>query len=240
MEKAIERMRNHYIICGVGHNGENAVNHLVASDHPFVMIDRLEERCLAYQVNPNGRIPYLVADATEDATLRRAGIERAVGLIAALPSDQDNIMLVLSARQLNPLLRIVSKVSEASARNKLRKVGADGVVSPSEMGGLRLFSELVRPGVMTFLDDLIQTTDQNLRIDELPIPEGSPLDGCQLAASDIRRRTNLLVVGVRQPDDGAFIYNPGPEFVVKSHMAMIVLGPIDAIEKLKTMIKKRV
>jgi voltage-gated potassium channel len=235
MDKEIGKVSGHYIVCGVGRNGERAASRLIAFGRPVVLVDRSEERLKGFAEEEERRVPYVIGDATDEHVLRRAGIERAAGLVAALPEDQDNIYLILSARELNPKARIVSRLNEERSRKKFVQVGADSVVSPSAMGGLRMFSELVRPGVMSFLDYVLHEGETDLSIEEVPIGEGSAVDGKRLDQSGIRQKTNLLVVGVRDPGSGRFTYNPGPDLELAAGMRLIVLGPTAAISELRRM-----
>lgn len=235
MEKGIDKLRNHYVICGVGRNGEHAARQMTFGGFPVVVVDHTEESILAFTDTLGQSVLYVVGDAKEEQTLVRAGIGHANGLIAALPEDADNIYLILSARELNPDLRIVSKINELGSRKKFMQVGADAVVSPTSIGGIRMFSEMVRPGVTSFLDDIIPETGQDLTMDEVLIPDGSPLDGRQLADSGIREKTNLLVIGVRGQDRKRFDYNPDPDFKLCNGMTLIVLGPRASINDLLEM-----
>jgi voltage-gated potassium channel len=235
MEREIERIEGHYVVCGVGRNGEFAATQLIAGGYAVVLVDYEEAAIQAFLEASPRRVPYVVGDATEDAVLTRAGVQRAKGLIAALPSDQHNLYLILSARELSPGLRIVSKLEEPGARRKLVQVGADAVVSPTAMGGYRMFAEMVRPHATDFMDFALLKGDEGLGIDEVGIKSGAFLDGRTLADSGIRARTDALVVGVREPDGAAFRYNPKPEFVLRAGMTLIVLGPRASLSALHEM-----
>jgi voltage-gated potassium channel len=225
-------MGGHYLVCGVGRSGEHAIRQMTGGGFPLVVVERSEEILREFMDYSGLQFPYVVGDATEENVLLRAGVARAQGIIAALPKDQDNIFLVLTARALNPKLRIVSKVNEQSSRKKLLQVGADVVVSPSEMGGIKMVTEMVRPGVSSFLEHLTIDTGENLLMDEVAIGAGSALHGRKLMDSEIRQRFNLLVVGVRG-SGGTFVYNPAPDHVLESGMTLIVLGPREAIAELR-------
>lgn len=235
MERHVDRMRDHYVLCGVGRIGQATAAQLAAGGHRMVVVDHSEDQIRAALDHLGLPLPYVVGEATEEHVLERAGLMHARGLLAALPEDQDNIFLVLSARQMNPRLRIVSKVNDERSRKKLFQVGADTVVSPSAIGGVRMVGEMIRPGVTSFLDDLVRDAGQNLLIDEVPLLEGAPLAGKRLADSGIRQRTNLLVVGLRAAQQGRFVYNPSPDVELAAGMSLIVLGPQDAITTLREM-----
>ncbi len=235
MDKDIEKLHDHYVVCGVGRNGRNAALQFVAGGFPLVLMDQSEETLKEFMATHRLSVPFVAGDAKDERALVKTGIEKAKGLIAALPEDADNIYLILSGRQMNPRIRIVAKISEERSRQKFLQVGADAVVSPTEIGGIRMYNEMMRPGVTSFLDDLMHETGEKLVMEEVVIPEGSALHGRRLAESGIRQRTNLLVVGVRGMDRGRFVYNPGPDFELGEGMTLIVLGPRDSIAELRRM-----
>ncbi|MFA6035238.1 MAG: NAD-binding protein, partial [Myxococcota bacterium] len=205
MNKDIARLKDHYIVCGVGRSGEHAILQMNAHGLPLVLVDLSEKTLWEFQGKFNLSMPYIFGDASDENVLIKAGVERAKGLIASLPEDQDNIFLVLTARQLNPSLRIVSKVNEQSSRKKLMQVGADAVVSPAEIGGRSMFNELTRPEVTSFLENLMHDAGENLMLDKVDIASCSYLAGKKLSETDIRRRFNLLVVGIQTADQSGFI-----------------------------------
>jgi voltage-gated potassium channel len=172
---------------------------------------------------------YVHGDATVDHVLEQAGIKRAKGLAATLPEDKDNVFVSITARALNPTLRIVAKMTEDSAETKLRRAGADSIVSPSLIGGLRLASELVRPSVVQFLDRM---RSHDLRVEELPIPQGSTLVGTPLRDTNVRHQSSVLVLAVHEPD-GSYSYNPGPDFVLALGQTLVVLCRSHDLEPLR-------
>jgi voltage-gated potassium channel len=169
-------------------------------------------------------------DATDDGVLREAGIERARGMVTALESDQDNLFVALSSRELNQTLRIVARANEERARPKLRQAGADAVISPTHIGGRRMAHELLRPSVVGFLDFISGGVEQNLDIEEIAIEEQSPLVGKALKHSRIREVSSALVLAVIHGDRPQ--YNPKPDFVFGAGMTIIVLGEREQIERL--------
>src|SRR5207245_5425208 len=137
------------------------------------------------------------------------------GLVAALTDDKENLFIVVTARELNPKLKIIAKGVDVKAAEKLKHAGADSVVNPAFIGGVRMVSEMIRPQVVEFLDLMLRDKDKNLRIEEVVVPKGSPLVGKPISEAQIRRHANLLVVAVREPprdptQPGKFVYNPGP------------------------------
>jgi len=229
MQKRIDQLQGHFIVVGVGATGIHVVAELLSSKVAFVVIDqdRLRLEAVAEQLGPD--MLYVEGDATSDTVLDQAGIARAKGLAATLREDKDNVFVSITARALNPKLRIVAKVTEDNAETKMRRAGADQTVSPSYIGGMRLASELVRPSVVQFLD---QMRSQELRVEEVPIPEGSTLIGAPLRNTKIRHQTNVLVLAVRQPD-GSYSYSPGPDFQIEAGQTLVVLCRSEDLDQLR-------
>lgn len=228
MQKKIDALRDHFIVVGVGATGIHVASELLASKVPFVVVETSEERIAAVAE----QIPDMLwvrGDATLDNTLEQAGIVHAKGLAATLKEDKDNAFVTITARALNPRLRIVAKVTEDSAETKLKRAGADTIVSPSFIGGMRLASELVRPSVVQFLDRM---RSQDLRVEEVPIPEGSALIGAALRETTLRHQTNVLVLAVRETD-GSYSYNPGPDFLLAATQTLVVLCRTSDLEQLR-------
>lgn len=234
MKKRIEELRDHVIVCGVGTTGRHVVAELHTTGTPFVMIDTTEE-LLASVAEDLGEPEMLrvVGDATDDDTLQRAGIERCAGLVSCLPDDRDNLFVVVTARDANPDARIVARAVEQRAGRMLRKAGAAAVVSPNYMGGQRLVSEMIRPHVVEFLDEMLLERDKNLRLSEIEIPAGSPTVGKLLRDVPIRARSNALVLAIRNTREGTYQYNPGPNTPMEPGTVLIVLGPVEGMEPLK-------
>lgn len=231
MRKRIESLSGHVIVCGIGSTGWHVVEELMATSTPLCAIDTDKER-MDRLIEEHPHVPYVVADATDDTTLVEAGVERARGVVAALPSDKDNLFVVVTARQANPGVRIVARGIELRAVEKLRKAGADAVVSPNYIGGMRMVSEMLRPHVVEFLDEMLRDKDKNLRIEEVEIVRGSPLSGQTLGGARFRQTADVLVLAVRDPSRG-YVYNPGPDHVLVEAAKLIVLGPAMAVVRLR-------
>jgi voltage-gated potassium channel len=205
-----------------------------------VAVDADAEHLERAQAMTPGLLVTVQGDATEDSVLERAGIRRAKGVVAALTDDKSNLFIVVTARELNPRLKIIAKGVDLKASEKLRRAGADSVVNPAFIGGVRMVSEMIRPQVVEFLDLMLRDREKNLRIEEVMVPADSSLVGKPIAEAQIRRHTNLLVVAVREPaGDGAgrFVYNPGPEMEIAAGMALIVLGETASVHKLRAAIR---
>ncbi len=229
MEKAADRMKDHYIVCGADRTGQVIVEELHKTKRPFVVVERQPEAVRAWQ--DQGMVA-IEGDATHDTVLIKAGIKHAKGLITVLPTDKDNLFVVLTARGLNPSLRIISKLFEDESAPKLRRAGADEVVSPSLIGGLRLVSVLVRPAAVSFLDKMLREKDQTYRVENIEIKDGSPWIGKKLEELHIADQYGLIVVAL-QHADGAYTFNPPHSSALKSGDFIVVIGPMEAIHKLK-------
>lgn len=235
MRKGIESMEGHVIVCGVGRTGQHVLRELRVTHTPFLVIDNDAEK-MARLRDEMPDLAYLVGDATEDEVLLSAGIAKARGVVAALTDDKENLYVTLTARSLNPSLRIVAKAVEASAEAKLRKAGADKVVSTNMIGGLRLVSEMIRPNVTEFLDIMLRDPEHVLRIEEAPVTEGNPLAGKTLGEASIRKICDVLIVAVRNKD-GRYKFNPGAEHPLQPGSTLIVLGERSEIAKLRAAVK---
>lgn len=232
MERRLKGLSGHYIICGGGRTGKHVTEELLHDQADLVVVERDEADLDRMMREFGDRIIAMVGDATEDGVLKEAGVERAKGLVSTLPLDQDNLFVALSARQLNPKLRIVSRASAENVAPKLKQAGSDAVVSPVDIGGRRLAHELLRPNVVGFLDVMSRDITRKLDIEEMKLPPDSPLHGRTLANSGIRKVTNALVLAVFDGED--VTYNPPPDLELRGNMTLVVLGERDEIERLRT------
>jgi voltage-gated potassium channel len=237
MQKRADARHDHFIICGAGSTGIHVVEELVRTARPLVVIERNED--VAKQVEGLGAPCVICGDATEDHVLLQAGVERAAGLVAALPEDKDNLLLTLSARQINSRLRIISRATNLEMRAKLIRAGADSVVSPNQIGGLRMVSELVRPHVVSFLDEMLRDRRSAFRMEQVIVSEKADFAGKTLAESNITGRTGLLVVALRPPGDAPFIYNPRGAEQVAPGSTIVVIGDVEAVGRLRAIAEIR-
>lgn len=241
MQRVIDKLRGHIVVCGAGNTGEHVIAELIRDGHPFVVIDTDEERMMTLSQDLGSEILYLIGDATDDHLLLAAGIHRAEGVIAALHTDKDNLFVVVSAKALSEEpgsdddvrekpLRIVTKAIDSSARGKLQRAGATAIVSPNEIGGLRLVSEMIRPNAVEFLDRLLRT-DRQLRVEDVQIPEDSNLVGRMLKDAKIRA-TGALVIAINRAD-GETAYNPGGEQVLDPGCSLVVIAHQEDLVRLR-------
>jgi voltage-gated potassium channel len=234
VRKRISRMEKHIIVCGAGSTGRHIIGELIATKTPLVAIDldraALEEIA---EHHPKADFSYLVGDATDDEVLQQANLSSAGGLVSALPNDKDNLYLVVTARQTSSKLRIVARCIDVDVMDKLRRAGADSVVSPNFIGGMRMVSEMLRPVVVKFLDEMLRDKTSPMRIDEVTIPSGSPVAGTSLGAADLRKHSVVSVLAMRPQVDAGYVYNPGPEVVLTEGMVLVVLGSVTEVGKLR-------
>ena len=228
MKKAIAKLSNHYIICGIGDTGVHALDEMIQMDVKFVAIERDQERIEHLLETRN--FLYVQGDATDDEMLIRAGIEHAHGLIASLSTDQNNLFVVLSAKQLNPRLRVVSKAVEDNSPRKITKAGADEVVLPDHIGGLRLASAVIRPIVVDFLDIMLKSQVAT-RFAESVIQSESTLVGKTLSEAQILDRTGLIVIAVHNRQ-GNFMYNPSGQLKLDVDDALITIADNEQLQGL--------
>ncbi len=232
MSRLVDRVHSHVIVCGVGSTGTHIVDELEQSHTPYVVVERDQARIERLVAERGHEVMYVLGDATEDHILEEAGIERAMGLIAALKEDRDNLFVTITARALSDVVRIVAKAVDIENITKLQRAGANSVVAPTRIGGARMASEMVRPSVMQFLDNIARNKD-NRRIEELLIKADSPLVGMPLMDARLREACDALVIAVRFVD-GQHEYNPGPNLVLRPGMVLIVLvrsGELGMIER---------
>jgi voltage-gated potassium channel len=173
---------------------------------------------------------YIQGDATDDDNLLTAGIEVADGIVSALPSDKDNLYVTMSARMLNRKIRIIARMIDQKLEAKLRKAGANRVVSPNAIGALRMASELIRPAAVDFLDSMLRSRRGNLRIHQLTISSGSTIVDKSLAEADLVTRYGLLVLGARSTT-GEVEFNPSPRQQLSAGTTLIVMGDVEDIVK---------
>jgi len=238
MRKQIQELRDHVVVAGAGSTGRHVIEELVITRTPFVVIDRNREHLERIsELMASSKMLYVHGDATEDHALVEANVTHAKGVVAALTQDKDNLFVTLSARSLNPKARIVAKVIEDETIPKMLKAGASSVVSPTQIGGRRMASEVIRPKVNEFLDQMLRDKERALRLEEVHVPESSAFVGLPLKGTPIREKTKLLVIAIRS-EDGMVIYNPEPDYVIEAGSTLIVMGGADAVQTLRALVKK--
>ena len=237
MQKRIERLDDHYIVCGSGETGRHVIDELHKMEVPFVVIEADKER--VERLLADRDICYIVGDATDEELLQHAGVERANGLVACLPDDKSNLFVVLTARGLNKTMRIVSRAIEEGTPSKLLKVGANSVISPNNIGGLRMASEMLRPNVVTFLDIMMRDPRNTLRFEEATIQDDSEFAGRTIAEADVGRKTGAIIVAVRDGESGTYTFNPSGGQQLKAGDVLVLIGDLEQVRKLRRLAAKR-
>ncbi|MFD1615021.1 potassium channel family protein [Gelatiniphilus marinus] len=229
MQKQIDSLKNHIIICGYGRNGRQAANKLLAYNKPFVIIEKNQD--LVNKIESE-QMPFVLGNASDDETLLKAGIERASCLISALPSDADNLFIVLSARQINKNINIISRASQDTSYKKLKLAGANNVILPDKIGGDHMASLVVVPGLMEFVDNLSIVGKSNINIEEIAIDKLTK-EIKTIKDLDLRKKTGCNVIGYKD-ENGEYLVNPEADLKLAPNSKIIVLGRPEQIQALNT------
>jgi len=230
MQKNIEKLSGHYIVCGYGRMGTHICEELLEAGVPFVVIEHNTEN--QSKLDEAGYL-YETGDASHDTTLESAGVRNAKGLVAVLSSDAENVFTTLSAKSLNPKIFVVARAVEDETESKLMKAGADRVVKPYELGGVRMASLLLRPGVADFIEIVAANKNLDLQIEEIVVKKGSKMDKKTLADLPIRTEFNTIIVSIQNDEKGIFIYNPKGDTVIDEGNKMIAIGEKKNLQMLK-------
>ena len=229
MDRKIAGLSGHIIVCGWGRVGQAIARYCGAAGQPLVVIDANPERVQGIDH------PFIVGDATDDAVLRDAGIGRAKSLVAAIDTDADNLFVALSGRSLRPDLFIVARARTQASEEKLLRAGANRVVNPQALGGERMAALLLQPHVAEFVDVVMHDGSLEFRLEEVPLPQASPLVGSTIRDSHVRDRTGALVLALRTAD-GAFLTNPDPATVLDGGQILIVVGTAEQTLALRDLV----
>ncbi len=231
VKKQIDSLSNHVVVCGFGRNGMQAAEKLMAYKKPFVVIEKDKEIIERYAEE----VLFVEGDANEDETLLQAGIDRAHYLITAVPDDAANLFIVLSARQLNKNLFIISRASQVTSQKKLEFAGADKVIMPDKIGGDHMASLVVMPDLVTFMDKLSVEGEHTTNLEEVEIEDFTDQMDCNsLRDLDLRRKTGCTIIGYIDPN-GTYIINPEADLKLEPKGKVIVLGRPEQIRKLNEM-----
>ncbi|MDD5082128.1 MAG: potassium channel protein [Dehalococcoidales bacterium] len=218
MERTASRLKDHYIICGIGAVGLHIASELQAVKQPVVIVDISEEISAKNMKLIKDGI-FIEGDATEVDTLLKAGIKHARGLFAVSGDDNQNLIITLTAKQVNPQVRVVVRCDDTANSGKMEKVGADAVVSPTMIGGLRMASVMIRPTVVSFLDIMLRDKDKNLRVEEVAIP--ARFTGKTISSLDLKRFPNLLLLAVQTAH--GWVFNPTEDSLIGESDNLIVM-----------------
>ena len=228
MKNKIEGLSGHHIIAGIGRVGKVVARELAEEQQPFVVVDSSDARI--QDARANGWL-YVQGDATEEETLRAAGIARAASLITALDQDADNLFVTVTAKTLNPGLFVVSRSSTESSEAKLIKAGVNRVITPTVIGGRRMASLVLHPFVADYLDLVTHDADVEYRLQELDLPASSPIAGQSIRESAVRDRFGAFILAIRGPD-GVIDTNPSFDRVLMAGDRLVVLGTNEQLSAL--------
>jgi len=221
VNEKIKKLTGHYMICGYGRMGKHICAEFAMAGRPFVVIEKNPE--VVTEIQDKG---YMViqGDATNDEVLFSAGIERAHGLISVLNTDAENLFLVLSARGLNPKLKIIARAGEEGSEKKLKRSGADIVVSPYVIGAMKIAQSVFHPHITSFLDTAVSSSaNMDFRLDSVQVAQGSVYNGVPIGRSKIREELGVLIVAI-QKEDGRLITNLTPETILRTGDRLICVG----------------
>ena len=231
MQKTIDNLSGHIIICGYGRNGKQAAKKLKAHNHNFVVIEKSEQ---IIQKIKGDNLNCIFGDANEDDILINAGIDRASCLISALPNDSENVFVVLSARQINPNIRIISRASDETSYSKLKLAGANNVILPDQIGGNHMASLVVVPDLLEFVDNLSIIGNQNINIEEIPVEKLYDVSNVKtILELDLRKKTGCNVIGYKD-SNGEYHINPDANQKLIPGSKIIVLGKSEQIQNLNS------
>lgn len=232
MQKKIDGLKNHIIICGYGRNGKQAAKKLLAYKKPFVVIEKNKDTIDKFQ---SEMVPFVMGNANEDDILFQAGIDRAETLISALPNDADNLFVVLSARQINKSMSIISRASQETSYQKLKLAGANNVILPDRIGGDHMASLVVVPDLIEFIDNLSIVGKTNVNIEEIAVKKLFSSSKVEtLRHLDLRKKTGCTVIGYKD-EQGDYIVNPEADMQLHPKSKIIALGRPEQIQKLNSL-----
>lgn len=218
MEKKIKKFKNHFIVCGIEGVGLHIINELNNTNRPCVVIDK-DKMSIEKLTEKFPEQIYIEGDATEDTILLKAGIENAKGIFAATRDDNINLVICLSAKQINNKIKVVSGCNDIMNIMKMRKSGANYVISPTFIGGLRMASEMIRPAAVSFLDTMLRDKYKNLRIEDLPVSDlyvGKPVSSLNL-----KKYHNSLLLAIKTAS--GWTYNPSDNFILESGHTLVIM-----------------
>jgi voltage-gated potassium channel len=231
MRQTIAELKHHVIVCGAGVVAGHLIEELLRVQRPVVAV--IPQGASLPVLDVQKELPHIVGDAADEDVLAEAGIQRAGGLVPALEQDRDNVLVTLTARQLNPSLRIVAMLVDPRNETKLRRAGADSVVSPFLIGGMRMASEMIRPMVVTFLDTMLRDRDRNLRIEEIRVGRGSAAIGRPVADLKIDDVPGLMLLALVEPSTQTWTFKPDGRTRVEEGATLIVMGDPSGVGELR-------
>ncbi len=234
VEKTIDALKGHYIVCGYGRIGSLICKEFAAKPLPFVVVEN--HPAVIEKLEGDGHL-WLRGNATEDETLLQAGIKRAKGLVSVVTSDTENVYITLTARGLNPDLFILARAGEEGSDVKLTRAGANKVISPYHIGGSRMAQAILRPNVVDFIEIAMGRGHIDLQMEEVFIPQQSPFGGRNLLDTGLRRDTGVIIVGIKKAT-GKMVFNPDSQSMIDCGDTLIVLGQPASIATLEGLVAR--
>jgi len=231
LSKKIENLKNHYIICGYGRMGKIICKEMIQNGAPFIIVEKDTEILTTIEKDELS----MQGDSTQDSVLKDAGIEKARGLISVLSTDADNLYVVLSARGLNPQLRIVARASEEGAKKKLLRAGADKVISPYHLGGLRIAHTILKPAVVDFIEFATRSGNLELQMEEIKVKGESHIVDRSLDECGIRKEMGIIIVAIKR-ETGEMEFNPSSTSVIKPGDTLVAMGETKQLEALEDLV----
>lgn len=230
MKRKISKLEGHIIICGAGRVGRQVIQRLIREEVSFVVIE--SDQGIVHQLWEQG-ILVLEGDATIDENLLDAGIKKAHGLVAALPSDADNVFITLTSKELNPQIVVVARASKEESENKLIRAGADKVIVPEAIGGRRMAVSILKPATVEFIEIIMHNHGTEIEIEEVAISSNSSLINKTLRKSQIKEQTGTMIIAIMR--EGEIIAAPRADEVLKSHDLLIAIGTRSQLVKLENL-----
>jgi len=232
MEKEIKKLVNHYIVCGSDETAQTAIEELLLTRRPFVVIEPSAEKI--EKLKTLGPLLFIQGDPLDEGILKEAGIDRAQGVFLSLPTDEANLFGTVTVRGLNPHVRIVAKVIDVRSQAKMIKAGATSAISPAYIGGMRMVSEMVRPAATTFLDMMLRDKEKVLRVEEITIKADSPLCGQTLAEAAIEEKTGALLVAIKKPFSTDYEFNPPRSHRIEANETLILIASPEMLDQIRS------
>lgn len=230
MAREIQKLSDHYIVCGSDETALTAIQELLLTQRPFVVIEPSPEKL--EKIKSLGPVLYIQGDPTDERILKEAGLDRARGIFLSLPTDEANLFATFTVRGLNPHIRIVTKVIDIRSQAKMIKAGANSAVSPTFIGGMRMVSEMIRPAATTFLDMMLRDRERVLRVEEVTLKPASPLCGQTLAEAAIEEKTGALLVAIKKAGSNDYEFNPPPTRRLEAEETLILIATPEMLQKI--------
>jgi voltage-gated potassium channel len=231
MEKEISKLKDHYIVCGSDETSLTVIQELILTKRPFVVVEPLLEKI--EKLSSQGNILFVHGDPTDDNVLLQTGIARAKGILLSLPSDEANLFVTITARSLNPSIRIVTKGIDIKSHKKMFKAGSNAVVSPEFIGGMRMVSEMIRPAVVTFLDMMLREREEVLRFEEVHVDKDASYVGKTIGEANIVKETGSLLVALRREGSDKYDFNPSKDTEIHAGDVLVLIATVDMIQEIE-------